>query len=92
MTLLLEAIWPGLAAAVVLGTLVGALSGVPRGRIGLATAGFLVAALAVLAALAVTGAAPGETGLWLEAGVAMLAVYLAGCVLGGLGRRIAIRG
>ena len=89
MSLLLSGLWPGLAAALLLGLLVGALTGRPRDRLGLALAAVPAVVLAVLSGLAITEFLPGETGLWVETAALMLAAYLAGCALGGVGRLFA---
>lgn len=89
MTLLITGLWPGLAAAVLLGLCVGALSGLPRERLAYAAAAMLASVLGVLVVLSLRESVPGEAGLWVESAAAMLAAYLAGCVIGGLGRRIA---
>lgn len=86
MTLLLVAFWPGLAAAVALGCLVGFLSGWPRARtVPLVLAGLSLVVMSIAAAQIV----PGLPGLWLEGGALMLPLYLAGCALGALGNRTA---
>lgn len=86
MSLLLAALWPGLAATLLLGMLVGALTGLPRERVSAAVAVGLAVMLAILAGLSLTGQVPGEAGLWVEAATLLLAGYLAGCLLGGTGR------
>ena len=91
MSLLLAAVWPWLAAGLALGLAVGALAGLPRGRTALGLAAVPLAGLLALAALALLQAAPGRAGLWVETGALLLAAYLAGCGLGGLGRRLAGR-
>lgn len=91
MNLLLETLWPGLAAALALGLAVGALAGLPRGRWTLAGAGALALVLAALAGLAGFGVVAGRSGLRVEIAASILAAYLAGCGIGGLGRRLAGR-
>lgn len=91
MTLLAIGLWPGLAAALVLGLCAGGLTGLPRDRAGLLALGLLGGLLALLAGLATLETVPGQTGLWIETAAIMLAVYLAGCFLGGLGRLFAQR-
>ena len=80
MTLVLAHLWPGLAAAAVLGAILGALARWPGPRpFRWTVAGYfaLLLGLAVAAALA-----PGRAGLWLEAAALMLAAYLAGATAG----------
>jgi hypothetical protein len=90
-TLVLSSLWPALAAALVLGLVVGALTGLPRGGLALAAAGFLLTGLAILSGLAATRTVPGAPGLWIEAGALLLGAYLAGCALAGLGRSVSGR-
>lgn len=90
MTLLVSSLWPALAAALVLGLVVGALTGLPRRGLALA-AGLLLAGFAVLTGLAALRTAPGEPGLWVETAALVLGAYLAGCALGGLGRALSGR-
>lgn len=85
---LVHALWPEAAAALVLGLAVGALTGLPQGRVARLGAGLLFLGLVALAGLAVTEAVPGNRGLWVEIGALLLGAYLAGCGLGGLGRLI----
>ena len=92
MILLATNLWPGLAAALLLGLCIGALVGLPRGRFGLITAALPVAALAALVTLSVLALVPGEAGLKVETGALMLGAYLGGCTLGGIGRALAGRG
>ncbi|BAU92118.1 hypothetical protein MPPM_3513 [Methylorubrum populi] len=91
MTLLVSSLWPALAAALVLGLVVGALTGLPRRGLALAAAGLLLAGFAVLTGLAALRTAPGEPGLWVETAALVLGAYLAGCALGGLGRALSGR-
>ena len=86
MTDLAASLWPELAAALALGLVVGALTGLPRERLALATSATLLVGLAVLAGLALLRTVSGGTGLWIETAALVLGAYLAGCVLGGLGR------
>jgi fluoride ion exporter CrcB/FEX len=78
MSVLLEAIWPGILAAALIGCVVGGLAGRP-GRWSAAAHVGLLAALAGAAALV-----PGRAGLWLEGAAWMLAAYLVAVVLAGL--------
>jgi len=85
-SVLLTSLWPALSVALLLGLVAGGLSGLPRDRIGLAVAICLVIALAILSGLALSERVPGLAGLWVETATLMLATYLAGCALGGIGR------
>ena len=89
MSLLLTGLWPALAAALLLGSLVGALTGLPRERLALAAAATLAVVLVVSGGLAFSGRVPGEAGLWVEIGSLLLGAYLAGCLVGGTGRALA---
>ena len=89
-TMLLAALWPGPAAALALGLAVGAVAGPPRDRAGGAIAAGLVAVLAVLTGLTVFGREPGDVALRIESAAVLLALYLVGCSVGGLGR-LAVR-
>lgn len=91
MIALAAALWPGLAGALVLGALVGFVTGLPRERMALAAALTLLVTLAVLAGLILAGHAAGDAGLWIEAAALMLTAYLTGCLSGALSRRIATR-
>ncbi|GEP09367.1 hypothetical protein [Methylobacterium gnaphalii] len=88
MTLLVSALWPGLAGALLLGACIGALTGLPRERASLIAAASLVVALAVLGGLTVSQTVPGQAGLWVETATLMLAAYLVGCLAGGAGHRL----
>ena len=83
---LATSLWPEVTAALALGLAVGALTGLPRSRAARLGAGLLFLGLAALTGLAAMGTVPGRGGLWLESGALILGAYLAGCVLGGLGR------
>ena len=81
-------LWPLLAASWAAGMAFGLLGWREQpagfwGRLGL-----ILTMLVVIGAagLAFSGRVPGRPGLWLEIGLASLVSYLAGCVLGGLGR------
>ena len=88
MSLLLATLWPGLAGGLLLGMAVGALAGLPSTRWQWRTAGALALTVAALSTLAMTGRVTGRGGLWVESGALILAAYLAGCVAGGIGRRL----
>ena len=82
----LEPLWPALAAALALGLPFGAAGWRKEpagfwGRVGLI---LLVVGLLVGAGLVVAGRVPGRAGLWLELGLAVLVAYLAGCLAGSL--------
>lgn len=91
MILVVLSLWPALAAALGLGLVIGALTGLPRGGLAMAAAGLLVTGLAILAGLAALQTMPGAPGLWIESGALLLGAYLAGCVLGGFGRSVSGR-
>ncbi len=92
MTILVSALWPGLAGALLLGLCIGAIMGLPRDRFGLLAAAIPFALLAILAGLALLEVVPEQAGLWIETGTLMLAAYLAGCLAGGGGRLAVKRG
>lgn len=82
MTLLLTLLWPALAAALLLGGLVGAFAGLPRDR-GTMAAGAIIATIAaLLSGLAVIGPVGGRAGLWIEIAAFCLDAYLVGCLIG----------
>lgn len=91
MTILVSALWPGLAGALLLGACIGAILGLPRERFALIAAAIPFAMLAVLAGLGILQTVPGQAGLWVETAALMLGAYLAGCLAGGVGR-LAARG
>ncbi|KQP52747.1 hypothetical protein ASG40_07995 [Methylobacterium sp. Leaf399] len=83
MALILTLLWPAVLAALALGVLVGALTGLPRERgAGLAAAGLALGA-AVLTGLALVGPVAGRPGFWIEIVALCLDAYLAGCLVGG---------
>lgn len=88
MNVLLLSLWPGLAAALVLGLAIGALTGVPRARPTLVAATLSLLALGALTGLAMTGTVAGRAGLWIEIAALFLAVYLVGCGTGAVGRTL----
>ena len=89
-TMLLAALWPGAAAALALGLVVGAVAGLPRDRADAAVALGLVAVFLGLSGLAVLGRGAGDVALRMESAAVLLALYLAGCAIGGFGR-LAVR-
>ena len=82
MTPILSHLWPSLAAALVLGVVVGWFSVSERAMTGLGRAGTLVVALAaiVMGLVALLGLVPGRPGFWLESGALHAGAYLLGCV------------
>lgn len=85
MTLLLSSLWPGLAAALLLGLAIGWSCGTPRGR---AVPLGLAALSLSLIGLAAAGAVPGLAGLWTESAALLLLAYTSACALGGAGRSL----
>jgi hypothetical protein len=75
--------WGWLLASLLLGLAMGWIAVVQRGR-GLSkrTAQWLAVLVAVLAAAALARVVPGRPGYWLDLGLIMLTVYLAGCAVG----------
>ena len=86
MLILMSAAWPGLVAALLIGAGTGLWSGLPAGRGPRLAAAFVALLTAATAATALAGVVPGREGLWVESAALMLAAYLAGCGMGGLGR------
>jgi hypothetical protein len=79
-------LWPGLAAAMLLGLIVCA-TGRPIRPIGAArrlAAAIAITLLVAGAVLSVLQVLPGAVGLWLDSAVLHAAAYLAGCCLGAL--------
>lgn len=87
MTLLVAILWPAVAAAVLLGGLVGAFAGMPRDRFAVAAGVILATIAALLGGIAVIGAVGGRAGLWIEIAAFCLGAYLAGCVVGAVLRK-----
>lgn len=87
MTLLLTILWPALAAALLLGGLVGAFAGLPKDRRAVVIVGILVAVAVLLTGLAATGAIAGRAGLWIEIAALCLDAYLIACIAGATLRR-----
>jgi len=81
MTLLVTMLWPALAAALLLGTGIGWLSGLPN---RLTAPLVLAAAIAAAFALNLSGWVPGRGGLFVESAALLLPAYALGCLLGGL--------
>jgi hypothetical protein len=84
MITLLSHLWPSLSVALLLGVVVGWFSVSERPMAGLARAGTIMVALAllVLCIVALLGLVPGRPGLWLESGAFHGGVYLSGCFIG----------
>lgn len=83
MLFLAEFHWGWLAAAGVIGLLMGWVGVVHRGG-GLSRRGLQAAAIILVLAVASAFAriVPGRFGYWLDLGLAMLAVYFLGCAIG----------
>ena len=87
MTLLFAILWPALAAAFLLGGLVGAFAGLPRDRFTVAAGVILATIAALLGGLAIIGPVGGRAGLWIEIAAFCLGAYLVGCVSGAVLRK-----
>src|SRR4051812_39202601 len=75
--------WGWLLASLLLGFAMGWIAVVQRGTgVSKATARWLAALAAVLVVVALLRAMPGRPGYWLDLGLIMLALYLAGCAVG----------
>lgn len=84
--ILLSAAWPGLVAALVIGIGTGLWAGLPAGRAPRLAAALVALLAAAATATALAGLVPGREGFWVESGALMLAAYLVGCGIGGLGK------
>jgi hypothetical protein len=75
--------WGWLLASLLLGLAMGWIAVVQRGR-GLSkrTSRWLAVLAAALVAAALARVVPGRPGYWLDLGLIMLTVYLAGCAVG----------
>jgi hypothetical protein len=83
MTYLATFHWGWLLASLVLGLGMGWISVVHRGQgVSRKTSLWLAALAAALVAAALAHVIPGRPGYWLDLGLIMLAVYLAGCAVG----------
>jgi membrane protease YdiL (CAAX protease family) len=83
--------WPWLLASVLIGLAMGWIAVVHRGQ-GFSNAtmrkvGVFVVALIVSSALHL---APGRAGYWLDLGLVMFAVYIAGCAVGSWLRNLVV--
>lgn len=75
--------WGWLLASLLLGFAMGWIAVVQRGRgVSKVLARWLAGLAAALVAAAVARAIPGRPGYWLDLGLIMFAVYLAGCAVG----------
>jgi hypothetical protein len=75
--------WGWLLASLLLGFAMGWIAVVHRARgISRSTSRWLAALVAVLVALALTRLIPGRPGYWLDLGLVLFALYLAGCAVG----------
>jgi hypothetical protein len=75
--------WGWLLASLLLGLAMGWIAVVQRGRgVSKRTTQWLAVLAAALVAAALARVVPGRPGYWLDLGLIMLAVYLAGCAVG----------
>jgi hypothetical protein len=75
--------WGWLLASLLLGFAMGWIAVVQRGQgVSKALARWLAGLAAALVAAAVARVIPGRPGYWLDLGLIMFAVYLAGCAVG----------
>jgi hypothetical protein len=75
--------WTWLLASLLLGLAMGWIAVVHRGQgVSKRTARWLAVLAAALVALALARVIPGRPGYWLDLGLIMFALYLAGCAVG----------
>ena len=75
--------WGWLLASALLGLAMGWIAVVQRGQgVSKRTSWWLAALAAALVAAALAREIPGRPGYWLDLGLVMFAVYLAGCAVG----------
>src|SRR6201994_1643914 len=75
--------WGWLLGALLLGFVAGWIAVVQRSRsVSKVTARWLAVLVAALVAAALTRIVPGRPGYWLDLGLVMFALYLAGCAVG----------
>jgi hypothetical protein len=75
--------WGWLLAALLLGLAMGWIAVVHRGQgVSKQTSRWLAGLAAVLVAVALARVIPGRPGYWLDLGLMMFALYLAGCTVG----------
>jgi hypothetical protein len=85
--------WGWLLLSVLLGFAMGWIAVVHRGQgVSRRTAGLLGVLVAVLVGAALSRMVPGRAGYWLDLGLIMFALYLAGCTAGSLLRDKVIAG
>jgi hypothetical protein len=83
MTYLVTFHWGWLAGSLLLGLAAGWIAVVQRGQgVSKALARWLSVLLAALVAAALARLVPGRPGYWLDLGLVMFALYLAGCAVG----------
>lgn len=75
--------WGWLLASLLLGLAMGWIAVVHRGkRVSKRTSRWLAVLAAALVAMALARLIPGRPGYWLDLGLIMFALYLAGCAVG----------
>jgi hypothetical protein len=75
--------WGWLVGSLLLGLAAGWVAVVQRGQgVSKVTARWLSVVVAALLALALARLVPGRPGYWLDLGLVMFALYLAGCAVG----------
>jgi hypothetical protein len=75
--------WGWLLGALLLGLAVGWIAVVHRGRgVSKVTSRWLAVLVVALVAAALARVIPGRAGYWLDLGLMMFALYLAGCAVG----------
>ena len=75
--------WGWLAGSLLLGLAAGWVAVVQRGQgVSKVTARWLSVLVAALVAVALARLVPGRPGYWLDLGLVMFALYLAGCAVG----------
>ena len=83
MTYLATFFWGWLLASALLGLAMGWIAVVQHGEgVSKRTSRLLAVLVAVLIGLALAHVAPGRPGYWLDLGLIMFALYLAGCAVG----------
>jgi hypothetical protein len=83
MTYLVTFYWGWLLASLLLGLAMGWIAVVHRGQaVSKVMARWLAALAAASVAAALARVIPGRPGYWLDLGLVMLALYLAGCAVG----------
>ena len=74
--------WGWLLASLLLGLLMGWIAVVQRGGVSKTVGRLLWVLVAGLVAVALARLIPGRPGYWLDLGLLLFAVYLAGCAVG----------